>query len=282
MNNSPVDQPILTNVLIDKIHAANEERGTKPKAYDTAFRYSDAGQCARKIGFASLGYRQTEPMDLAGDWVTYLGTLVHEKLQEALQERWPDAEIEGKSSHMDLTSGHFDALVKLPDGRDVLYELKTKGTYGFDLSVGILRKQWKRADPEGPGMGAKIQGALNAVAAGADLLVIGVIGFEAISKGFAEKIGCSEEDRIMAEWHYTREEFEPWALAELDRLREVKEVLDASTLPARWGLDDDMEHTEFDPAKGKFPCTYCSYKSLCEFAGPGPVALPIPGMKELR
>jgi hypothetical protein len=292
MSNEPVSVPLLTNVLIAKIHAANEEAGPRAKAFDTPFRYSDAGKCARQIGFASLGYRQTEPMDLAGSHVTWLGTLMHEKLQEALLERYPDAEVEGTSSlgstdgvqsffTSDLTSGHFDALLTLPDGRLCLYELKTKGTYGFDLAVGILRKQWKRQEPEGPGMGAKIQGALNAVAAGADLLVIGVIGFEAISKGFAEKIGCSEEDRIMAEWHYEREEFEPWALAELDRLREIKDTLDHETLPARWGIDDDGNHVEFDPAKEKFPCTYCSYLSLCRFAGPGPVPLPIPGMKEL-
>ena len=225
-------------------------------------------------------------MDLAGSWVTYLGSLIHERLQEALQEKWPAAWVEGKTQLGEtgdfLTSGHYDALLTLPDGRTVLYELKTKGTYGFDLSVGILRKQWKRAEPEGPGMGAKIQGALNALAAGADLLVIGVIGFEAISKGFAEKIGCSEEDRIMAEWHYTREEFEPWALAELERLGEINDFLEHDHLPPRWAVDDQGKHVELDPKNNAFPCSYCGWKSMCQFAGDGPVPLPIPGMREFK
>lgn len=275
---APVAVPEITDVLIAKIYEANLAAGRKEKAFDTPFRYSDAAKCMRQMAFSSLDIEQTDPMDLAGHWVTWLGSLIHEKLQEALRERYPEAKIEGKSALVDLTSGHFDALITIPSGEKILYELKTKGTYGFDLAVGILRKQWKRADPEGPGLGAKVQGAMNAIAMGADRLIIGVIGFEAISKGFAEKIGCSEVDRIMGEWHYDRAEFEPWAMAELDRLREIKNILDSGLLPPRWGLDDEMGHVEFD-AKANFPCGYCAWQKACQHAGPGPVALPIPGLR---
>lgn len=272
---------MLTSLLVDAIHEANEAEGKRPKAFDTLFRHSDAGKCARQIAFGSLGYDETEPMDLAGEWVTTLGSRIHEMWQDALSASFPDSEVEFKVRFDKLSSGHLDALVVTDQGIKICYELKSMGSYGFDKAMGLMRKNWARKEPEGPRLSAILQGSLNALAAGADVLVIGIIGLEAMSKGYAEKVGCSDLDRIMGEWHYSREEFEPLALAELDRLGEIKGWLDEQTLPPRWGLDDNGRSTTFEPENGQqFPCGYCGYKSMCLFAGAAPVSLPIPGLKE--
>lgn len=272
MNTEPVPVPMLTNILVDAIKAANDAEGKRPKAFDTMFRHSDAGKCARQIAFSSLGFDETEPMDLAGHWVTTLGTWIHEKWQDALQRHsHPDGTgkaVEVRVRHDDLSSGHLDALIYTPDGRLICYELKTMGSFGFDKATGLMRKNWARKEPEGPRLSAIIQGSLNAVAANADLLVIGIIGLEAMSKGFAEKVGAADLDRFMAEWHYTREEFEPLALAELDRLNETKNWIDNGHLPPRWGLNDKGYSTTLDPQGENWECLYCPYRSLCIEAGP--------------
>jgi hypothetical protein len=296
VDRQPVPVPMLTSLLVDAIHEANAAEGKRPKAFDTLFRASDAGKCARQIAFSSLGYEETEPMDLAGEWVTTLGTKIHEMWQEAIEESWTSDqgyfEAEYKVRHGDLISGHCDAYMNVPVGGTTsetnegwhvtVYELKTMGSFGFDKCTGLMRKNWARKEPEGPRLSAILQGALNALAAGADLLVIGVMGLEAMSKGYAEKVGASDLDRIMAEWHYSREEFEPLALGELQRLEEIKGWLDEETLPPRWGLDDNGRSTELDPTgpNPNWNCLYCSYRSTCIFAGAAPVSLPIPGYKE--
>ena len=232
MNREPVPIPMLTSLLVDAIHEANVAEGKRPKAFDTLFRASDAGKCGRQIAFGSLGYEETEPMDLAGEWVTTLGTRIHEMWQDALLgDPGYDSQVEVKVRHGDLLSGHLDALITTPEGIKICYELKTMGSYGFDKSMGLMRKSWSRKAPEGPRLSAILQGAMNALASGADVLIIGIIGLEAMSKGYAEKVGASDLDRIMGEWHYSRQEFEPLALGELDRLREVKQWLDEETLP---------------------------------------------------
>lgn len=269
MDHSPVPEPMLTNILVDAIKAANDEEGKRPKAFDTMFRHSDAGKCARQIAFGSLGFEETEPMDLAGHWVTTLGTWIHEKWQEAAEKKYgPAIEVEVRVQHGDLSSGHLDGLIVTVEGIKICWELKSMGSFGFDKATGLMRKNWARKEPEGPRLSAVIQGSLNALASGADLLVIGIIGLEAMSKGFAEKVGANDLDRFMAEWHYSREEFEPLALLELDRLGEVKAWIDNGDLPPRWGLNDKGYSTELDPAREEYPCSYCSFRSLCMEAGP--------------
>jgi hypothetical protein len=280
MDRNPVPVPMLTPLLVDAISEANKAQGKRPKAFDTYFRHSDAGKCARRIGFSYLGYDDSDPMDLSGHWVTWLGRILHEHWQEA-GHRVLNMEAEVKVRHGDLSSGHLDALVTTKEGITICYELKTKGSFGFDKSMGYLRKSWTRIEPQGPPLGEILQGSLNALASGADLLIIGIMGLDSISKGNAKKMGVSDLDRIMGEWHYTRSEFEPLALAELERLGEIKGWLDADFLPPRWGLNDAGYSVTLDPDKDHdWQCVYCPYRSMCSYAGAAAVPLPIPGLRE--
>lgn len=277
MNTEPVPVPMLTNLLVDAIAAANEAEGKRPKAFDTMFRHSDAGKCARQMGFSYLEVQESDPMDLAGHWVTWVGQKVHEEWQEVLIAKYGERvnlEVEKKVRRGDLSSGHLDALVDTQEGVTICFELKTRGSFGFDKAMGYRRKGgFRREYPEGPRRADIIQGSLNAVAAGADLLVIGIIGMEALSKAGADTLGTSDLERIMGEWHYRREEFEPIALAEWDRMEEIKGYLDRDTLPPRWGISDSGFPAEFNPAHTNFPCGYCPYKSACLSLGAQPVTL---------
>lgn len=272
---------MLTQILAEAIREENIEAGKRPKAFDTIFRHSDSGNCIRAMALSHWDYPETDPPDLADELVMWIGRTVHEFFQRALVKRYPDAQVEVKVRHGDLTSGHLDALVVIhAEGVTICYELKTKNATAFDKAAGQDRRKWIMAEAEGPKLGEIMQGGLNALAAGADLLIIGYMGTEALSKGFADKHGLDELRRIMAEWHYSRAEFEPLALAELDRLAEGRAWIDDDQVPPRWGLNDKGYSVELEPARGQYPCSYCRYRSLCGFAGPGPVPHPIPGWRQ--
>lgn len=273
MGDIPVRNPFITDALVQKIHLANEEAGQKERAFDTMFRHSDAGACARKMSYSALKYDQTNPMDLPGEWVTWLGSLIHERLQDAMRERFGSAcEVEVKVRHGGLSSGHIDAVItNVPDTGTIAYELKTKGGYGFDKAVGINRKGYKVQIPQGPGAPAKIQGALNAMAVEADLLIVGVIGMESISKQLADRVGWGELARFIGEFHYPREEYLPWARDELTRMTSIRSMLDLSVLAGRMAIGDEHQTINLSPDgdRASWQCHYCSFHDRCLADGAG-------------
>lgn len=272
----PVPHPILTQVLLEQIHQENLDAGIKAKAFDTPFRFSDAGKCGRMMGLASLDVPYSDPPDAAGEWVMWLGTRVHEMVQGALERIYgPKARVEVRLGFDDC-SGHCDCIVESPEYGRIVYELKTKNGTAFSKGIGVDRRKFASVLPEGPGSGAKIQGALSAVAADADLLIIGFLSMESLSKGLAEKCSLGDLDRVAAEWHYTRAEFNPWAKAELERQKVFANYLDDGYLPARLAMDDEMVPVALDPHKARLDwrCQYCSFLSLCRsLPDTAPVAL---------
>ena len=289
LNPHPVTYPLFASVLIDEIRAANEEAGPKAQAADTMARYSDAGKCARMISLKAIGVEATDPFDTPSSWVTWLGTLIHEKYQDALQRKFPGARIEVKSQIGDMTSGHCDgdidgpvitAVVEEWNGGRVLLELKTKGSFPFDSAVGVDRARFKRKDVAGPKLSDVIQGALNAKACEADTLVIMYMGLEAHSRNLTASLGLGELDRFMAEWHYSKEEWMPLADEELSRLLHgVNDPLCEGFLGARQAVSDDGDIANLDPEASKgaglrdWQCGYCSHLQLCRALGPGEVAI---------
>jgi hypothetical protein len=295
----PVNAPMFANLLVKRLLEEAKEKPELEHAFaDTLLRHSDAGGCSRKIGLKVAGYKPSDPIDGAGLWVMWLGSVVGAALAEIACEvygagctaeygvRWDDLSA----------SGHLDLLVDLdratyegtlPPGRHdgfyrICVEYKTMGAFGFDKSVGLNRKGYKLADkgPEGPRTSAKIQAALNGLAVDADEIRIGHISMEAVSKQLAAKVNWGDEQRILAEWRYMRAEFEPWALAEKARMAHILDLLSHETLPDRWVIDDDMEPQHLNPQDARPPwqCDYCSYRGLCEYAGGGEPALPLVGV----
>lgn len=284
---TPDSAPRWAQLLAEKWQRENEAEGPRPHAIPgTRFRHSDAGGCARKLAYKAAGIAETDPMDVTGVWNTHLGTMIHDAWQEALREAHPDAEIEVTSQAFDDGSGSMDALITIGFGmerppltgpvetRVVSYELKSVGGYAFKAAVGKVRRG---TPPEGPKHEHVIQGSLNALAHGADELVIGYLAKETLSKSYDE---VPEISRFTAEWTLTRAEYEPIARLEIERVEGILSLLDGGELAARKVPGTPGEIV--DPAgsrwvktnavgqptdlgtvwNGSF-CSYCSHYSLC-------------------
>jgi len=261
----PVKHPLITDVLARSIHNEMMTAERKAFAFPTWFRHSDAGKCGRYLWFEHTGAERSNPPDVSSAWVMWLGTLLHAELQRALPERFPDAKIEPGVRHGDLSSGHADAIVTDPEHGKIMFELKTRNSTQFAKAVGWEKKNWSVKMPQGPSTSDRIQGALNATAVDADLLVIGMIGMEAASKGFADKHGIDEIGRTVAEWHFTKQEFSPWAKAEINRLEHLRDLMEEGIIPLRTAIGDEMELITLNPNANKvaWQCQYCSHFDSC-------------------
>ncbi len=275
---TPDQSPRFVGVLVDAWAAAHDD--DKPTALGTRVRHSDAGKCARAIAYTAAGIPRSDPMDLAGVWNTTLGTLLHEEWQAALLRRFVGAEVEVTCGWDDLdASGHIDAVIRTDD-RVVCLELKTCGGTPYKYAIG---KASRGRPAEGPKTEHLLQGALNASAIGADELVIAYLAKECISVNVAD--GMSDLARFSAEWTFTREDFEPLAKAERDRLAGILALLDEGKLAARKVPDLPPGAEIVDPASGRwevrdgdavvdtgsyFMCRgYCNYRTLCATTEPG-------------
>jgi hypothetical protein len=284
----PDAEPRFIGVLVEKW--ATEADDDKPTAHGTPFRHSDAGKCARAISYSAAKIPASNPMDLTGVWNTTLGSRVHEWWQEALAERWPDAEFEPKVRTVGADgSGHLDAVIR--DGDKVIcYELKTVGGYGFKSSIGVARKG---TPAEGPNPSHIYQAALNAAAVDADETVIGYLSKEAVGIGIGQSNNMTLLDRIAAEWTFTREQYMPLAEKEAARISGILALVDEGTLSRRvvpdemppgaeivdpkrsaWTVERDGVTTQTGSYWNGQGCQYCKYEDLCAATIPGriPVA----------
>ena len=236
-------------------------------------------------------------MDEGGVWVTGLGTIIHETMQESILKRFPSAKFELSSEFLGYTedygeagfvSGSCDALIGTNDvglhygGTHVLWELKSMGTFAFDKQVGWnrMRGAWKAEGGSGPAKKAIVQAGLNALGIEREnpkitieSLVMSSVTFEALSKQKAESMGVDGVNRFMAEWVIPREEWEPLVNAELDRMSSIDYTIKAGVLPERYALDDEGQHIELNPGGRDWQCVYCSYRSACQEDGPGQVTI---------
>ena len=267
--------PLFTNLLIEEVH--EQAQVNKPTALGTPLRYSGAHGCSRQWGYYAFDAEPTEPVDAAGAWVMGVGTLVHEKVQEAISRAYPHARFEVASGLSDKVSGSCDALITDTPLGTVLYELKTMGTYSFDKQVGWNRMRSQITDGEGPKPGAIAQAGLNALGLEetfgivVDYVVLGSITFEALSKPKAFKMGVDDIDRVLAEWHFSREEWLPLAQEEASRMLEAADSIEQGYLPPRFAVTDSGTESELDPFGKDWQCGYCAFRTVCVQDGRGQV-----------
>lgn len=258
---------------------AEAKRPNKPIALGTPFRYSDAAACARRLAYSITGVER-EPIDAAGLAVMRIGTIVHEDVQAAWQEVFGDTiEMEVPTSVAGITSGSCDGRITYSDpvGGDyvTILELKTKGGFGYKLAIGA------RGNAQGPSTPNIVQLALNVVGHDADEGVLIMQATEAISKGTR---GFDDDDptRFVAEWTFTREELQPYADREVERLSLIKKMVDDGTpvprhvpyeMPpgaritdvksASWVLERDGEVIDTGSLWGGKYCNYCPFQQHC-------------------
>ena len=276
---TPDEQPRFISVLVDEWAESRDD--DKPTANGTPFRHSDAGKCARAISYTAAGIPRSDPMDITGVWNTSLGTLIHEQWQEALQARYPDAEVEVTCSMVGADgSGHIDAVIRTDD-RTICYELKSCGGFAFKAAVGAARKG---TPAEGPKAAHLLQAALNGRAVDADEVIVGYLAKECISANVARRFGITDDvGRFAAEWTLTRQQYEPLADLEAERVAGILALVADGRLAARkspempvgaevddpqtgawvqWVNDEDGDRVLNDSGS-TWECDYCSFQTVC-------------------
>lgn len=282
----PDPTPRFASVLADQWAEENDLAGDKATALGTRFRHSDAGKCSRALAYTAAGISKSDPMDITGVWNTSLGSLVHEQWQDALTARFPDAEVEVRCATVGADgSGHIDAVIRTEcedcerctDGwRTIAYELKTVGGFAFKAAVGAQRKG---TPAEGPRTSHLLQAALNGAAVDADEVVVGYLAKECISANVAKRFAILDDvGRFAAEWTLTREQYEPLARLEAERVAGILGLVDDGLLAARKTPEMPAGAEVTDPASGDWvrmvdgevaetgntwECGYCSYRTLC-------------------
>jgi hypothetical protein len=225
------------------------------------FRHSQAGHCVRQIAYEVAEVEETNPRDIPSLWVMGLGNLVHDVLQEFVHEIYPGAAVEvtidGRvidlpgSGHTDFTiEAAEDELPVSVDGpKRVVVELKTIGGFGYKLAATTFK-----GPPQGPRWSALAQGAINAAASDADVLILVYIGMEAVSPGLVGGI-AGEADvqylRVGSQWTYTREQFEPIAAKEAKRFARIAELIEKGQPIPRSAPGDDGRPFEISIPKAK-------------------------------
>lgn len=285
----PDKVPRFVDKLGERWLAEAQAEGPKPRAVpELRFRHSDAGGCSRAIAYAALDVPESNPIDQPAIFVMNIGSWLHEQLQGELNVRY------GMASEVVCTidgfegSGHLDGELRLPGdevntGPLVVAEYKVVDGYAFKLAVG------ERGAPKGPRWAYVVQGALNAFARGADELVVGLLSKGAIGVPTARRKGFGELQRYCAEWTLTRQQWEPIALAEMERVSGILTLVDTGLLPQRKIPDPELPklHLITEPARGiwvelahpgvdtivnsgtTWQCDYCRWQDTCSLTKPG-------------
>jgi len=276
-----VQTPLVTGLLVTEWH--EKAQVNKPTAKGTPLRYSGAHGCERQMSYYAFGAAPTEPVDAAGAWVMGVGTVVHELVQEAISRKFPNAEFEVATQAGEYISGSCDAFIPAEDfgygwtGGNVLYELKTMGTYGFDSQVGWNRMRGTIKEGNGPKPGAIAQAGLNALGIEKergitiDTLILGSITFEALSKNKATAMGVADLDRVIAEFHIPRSVWLPEAEIELTRMEGIGDAIKNGYLAPRLAIGDDGRQITLDPFGRNWQCDYCAFRTTCVNDGSGMV-----------
>lgn len=274
---NPTTEPLVTQLLIEEWR--EQAQVPKPTALGTPLRYSSAHNCERQWAYNAFDAQPTEPVDASGAWVMGVGTVIHEQVQAAIARRYPDAEFEVPTKHGDYVSGSCDAFIPNTELGNVLFELKTMGTFSFDKQIGLKRMGRKMVEPEGPKPAAIAQAGMNALGIEKergitiDTLILGSLTFEAVSKNSARDLGMRDLDRVMAEFHIPRSVWEPAAQAELARMQTAHDQIEFGFLPRRFAVDDGGTIIELDPFGRNWQCDYCAFRTTCVNDGAAPVAV---------
>jgi hypothetical protein len=244
-------------------------------------RASWAGMCARRIAYSVAGIEVSNPPTVKDAWRFNIGKLIHDAIQDVIDDLYPGSVREMIVRISDIGSGHADHFVvrhDIPGGRKICVEVKTVNGYGFKRMFG--------PDGEGPRYSGVVQGALNAAYMDdpPDELIVAVFSLENISDWEAKKLGISGEfNHFAAQWTYTADEYMQIAEEEIARLKRIVGLVDDGELDLVPFIIPDPNlplHKVITPAKGTIQiynddgaamgtrstwhCRYCPFQVHCQ------------------
>lgn len=227
----PPSDPTYGVRIAEWLTAQRVAEGPRPMSREEArIRHSWAGKCAHFISEEVLhGDESGEIPDVGSLWNFTVGQACHDIVQNALIAIYgPDCQVEvivgdgPFGGHIDCTITH---AVNTPAEEVLIREHRV--AFEFKSVNGSKFKDHLRVGPDWP---TKLQGALNATGFDADELVLVDAAKENLGYAYAKRLLGDDYhpvERWWAEWHYTREQFTPWADAERYRLEKVLELVDA-------------------------------------------------------
>jgi hypothetical protein len=215
----------------------HKSRKEEPHAYA-----SEALGCARAIGFRLLRVPESSGFGTSTLINFYIGRILHQVIGEIIVARNPTTELEVNWDLGECT-GRADAVYKDAEGL-VIGEFKTMSNASFVRAL----KYHKPSDAH------MMQASLGALAIGTDRVHIIYV-----SKG------APSNQQTLLEWLIKADlgaaEFE------LERMKGIVSRAKQGILPDRTGPFGE----EYAPAFTKWPCQYCSHRTLCDQLGPGDI-----------
>lgn len=242
---TPDSDPWVGRQLGEAFLAKRHEASKAHAVPGTRFRFSMAGSCTRAIAYYVAGTAESNPATAADAWRMQLGTEIHELLQAAVLDAFPEAEIEVVCQLPEIDgSGHIDIVIRQPlddfevadqlDDPDrqggvvqtekvIAIEVKTINGFGFKSQATFFK-----GPPKGPKPGHLGQAALGAAAIGADELIVVYLAMENVGPTLVRYTDDKIFGRFTAQWTYDRAEF--MAIADREK-RRVRYVLDKVPAP---------------------------------------------------
>jgi len=224
------------NSLYDHLLHKRIEEGPRPTAYGTKGRGSFAGSCSRQISFEMLNVPESDPIDLKTLLAFRTGTLLHSMAQDAMEfthDMIREYPIDLRNEYGWDISGNADGLYTDENGDQVLWELKSKSSFGFNKA---------KKDPQ------------------PDRHEIAQVGMYAI-ECIEWIIGLDEP--VPGQYGDTVRQI---ANEEANRISSiVKETFEEECLPQRYIPDFGIVYNVPDPDSSVQPwrCRFCRYNSMC-------------------
>jgi hypothetical protein len=266
----PLDRPLLAAAIESRLR----EQQIDKRNFRGRVHFSDAGACARKIGFGSIGVPKTHYTSPEGLVAFEIGKMYHRLVQDTAAE-WLSAKSEfpGDWRPMLSLTGYGDAVYQYalletdprtgqaidPDDKSlVLIEAKSMAGYGFRLAVGTSKSK----ELPGPKAEHLTQGGMAALAPDIAAERIHVIYLDKDKNTSAEWLIHVDEPLPHLGGTTVRRLVED----ERERFVHILADLDRGDLPARdvpgFGIvDNPPEYGE----RGAQPwnCAYCPWRDLC-------------------
>ena len=257
---APIQDLVFDHLAAER---AAEERQPSLLAGKLHANASSAGACARQIAFRVSGVAASNPITGDSLFNFAVGDAIHDQIQNAILAKVPGAEKEVSGVIEDFITCRADLKYPAEDGKTVCGEIKSVSDFAFKLATGAKLKsngQWNKKDQQAEGVKKEhlLQVGISAKSNGADYLSI-VYSRKTATKG----------EPVMKEWRYSLHEVWDAVESEIGRLRTIVNMIRAHVMPDREYNGEIIEN----PAKTKWPCSYCGFRDACIELGPGEVVI---------